>query len=81
MDSQKLATQRAAEMAMLENMSKSDTLMISLPGYSTATAQPGDNRKVLIHPNQPIPAGIVEDADVLNQDELSVISSEGIIAP
>jgi protein TonB len=65
-DSQKLAKQRTAELAMLESLASSDSITVTLPEYKAVHSMKGVTgalRKT---------SGIVEDSEILNQDELAV---------
>ncbi len=77
-DIAKLTKQRAAEMAMLESPANHDTLNILLQDKNPALALAVKNVKGISKSTQTHENIIVEDAMVLNQDELSVASQAGV---
>ncbi|MFZ4548416.1 MAG: energy transducer TonB [Bacteroidales bacterium] len=64
-DSQKLATQRTNELAMLEKLSTSDTITITVPEYKVVHPMKGE-AVTFGHEY-----GIAEDSEIFNQDELA----------
>ena len=73
-DSQKLAKQRAAEMAMLESQLSSDSLDVTMPVSNTVLAMSEKKGKGILKPTQSTVSEVMADSEVFSQDDLSVVS-------
>ncbi len=78
-DSENLAKQRAAEMAMLESPANPDTLTILMHDKKSALALLDKNVKGISKSTQTTEPEVVEDSEVFNRDELSVASQESVL--
>ncbi len=78
-DSQKLAQQRAAEMAMLESQASSDSLDVTLPANRTLLAMREKNVKGIPESTQTTVSEVMEDAVMYNQDEMNVASQAEVL--
>lgn len=78
-DSENLAKQRAAEMAMLESPANPDTLTILMHENKTVLAMREKNVQGISKSTQTREPAVVEDAEVFNQDELSVATHADVL--
>jgi TonB family protein len=79
-DSQKLAKQRADEMAMLESQFSSDSLDVTMPASKTRLAMREKKGTRILKALQITEPEVVEDAEIFNQDELNA-TSQAIALP